>query len=719
MNNNIVKKPITEELQESYKEYAQAVALERAIPDIKDGLKPVQRKIIFSMIKSSNTSDKPYVKSARIVGDTMGKYHAHGDSSIYGSLVNMAQKFNMGIPIIDGQGNFGTIDGDSAAAMRYTEARLSKYAEDFSFMINNGIGQYVDNFDGTLKEIAIIPTLIPNLLVNGSMGIAVGIATNIPQFSLNEIIEAAIKLINNPKIKNEEIYKIIQGPDFPCGATIDVSNMEEILNTGKGSFDIYATLEERKGNLYITEIPQNYAGSKETLIDDIAKKAESGRIPEIINIEDQSTNDILVELKLRRGSNIEQVKAKLYQYTGLKSSYSVNFTAVNDDKIIEFNLRNYLDIYIETSKKNLKELIYKEIENINKRLKKLNTFLFVSENIELIVDIITNAKDVKSAKNCLMNGEVKDINFSFKKYENEAKKLRLDEEQTEIILQTKLSQLINTDVIKVREEKEKLEKELIINEDLIKNKNSFDKFLIKKLKEISKNFGSQRKTKIKENIKIEKIKEIKIKDEEIYALIDILGYIKFINKSSYSSMTDFDSYKIIPLINTDRLGLFFEDGSLRYIDPLKVGISNISTKGEAIDVLTNSEGLKLLFVLPQKEIEESKILFVSHNGFGKIIKGEEYKPTGKALYKKILASKLSKDDKYILISSLKKDVKHIEVESNDRILKFKISEINEYGKSAKGMILINKKYTPLIDARIDNFKTEAIKKRGMVGSKKS
>lgn len=718
MNANTAKSSITDELKNSYKEYAEAVALDRAIPDIKDGLKPVQRRIIYSMIKSDNLSNKPYVKSARIVGDTMGKYHPHGDSSIYGALTNMAQDFNMNIPLIDGQGNFGTIDGDGAAAMRYTEARLSKYAESYASMINEGIGKYVDNFDGSLQEIAIIPTLVPNLLINGTSGIAVGIATNIPQFSMSEIIDASIKLIKNPNTRNQALYRLVQGPDFPCGGTVDVSNMESILDTGQGSFNIYAKLEERKGNLYVTEIPQTYSGNKEGLVQDIAKKVEAGKIPEITSIEDQSTDDILIELRLRRGSDIEQVKSKLYSYTGLKSSFSVNMLAIDDNKIFNFNLRDYLEIYVDTCRINLAEEVNKNVSNVKKKLKKLNTLLFVSENINLIIDIITNAKNINAARSCLKNGNTKDIAFSLKKYKTEACKLRLDDEQADTILQTRLSQLINTDVVKVRKEKEDSEKLLVFYTELLDDSGKLDKYLIERLNEIKKEFGRPRRTILKNNVKLDEIEEVEIPVEEIYALIDVLGYIKFINKASFSSANNLDGYKIIKMSNNDRLGFFCSDGQIRYIDPLDIGISNLSDKGSAIESIFKTANLKYLEILPQKEILGSKFIYISKDGYGKIINGEEYKPTGTALYKKVLGSKLQKEDEYIFIKKIS-DEKNIEVESSERILRFKIDELNIYGKAAKGMLVLNKKYLPLISARVDDFKMEKIGKRASVGEKKN
>lgn len=390
---------------------------------------------------------------------------------------------------------------------------------------------------------------------------------------------------------------------------------------------------------------------------------------------------------------------------------------MDGNKIIEFNLKDYLKTYIDTCKENLTKSILKRNEDIQKRLKKLNTLLFVSENIELIVDIIKNSKDIQAARDCLMHGKISNIDFSLVKYKNAAKKLRLDEEEADIILQTKLSQLVNTDVIKVKKEKGILEKELKTNTDILNSENKFNVYLINKLKSIKNKFGKDRKTKIKNSFHVEEIREVEAEPEEIYALINTLGYIKFINKASYSMASDLSEYVIISMMSNDRLGLFYEDGYLRYIDPSIVGITNISSKGDAIEYLTQADNLKYLLAIPQTTIESSKILFVSQEGYGKIIDGKEYVPTGKALYKKVLASKLNKDDVYLTIEVFK-DQEFIEVESQDRILKFKINEVSEYGKQARGMIVLNKKYLPLISVSTSNFKSDKVGKRASVGTRK-
>lgn len=711
----IEKINIGEELRNSYLEYSKSFALERSLPDIRDGLKPVQRRIVYSMLQSGNIHSKPYTKCARIVGDVMGKYHPHGDSSIYFAMTNIAQPFNTNIPIIDGQGNFGTIDGDSPAAMRYTEARLTEYAESFAEMLKSGLGEYVDNFDGSLKEPSVIPTLIPNLLVNGSYGIAVGISTSIPSFNLNELIDAAIKLINTPNAQDKTLYSIIKGPDFPCGGSIDASGMTSILKNGKGSFDVYAKLEEKKGNLYITEIPQTYAGNKEGLIVDIINKVNDGRIPEISNVEDQSAEDVLIELKLRRGSNVEQVRAKLYKYTGLKSSYAVNMVATLGDNIVEFNLRNYLSEYIKFAQDSLKNELLYEITNLNKKIKRLETIIFASENIELITEIITKSENINDVKKCLSKGNVSNIKFSLKKYESAAKKLRLNEEEIDIILQIKLSSLVKTDVVKLKEENDRTKSLLLEKESIVNSDDKLNTYLIQNLKRIKKEFGIQRRTEIIEDVKLEKIVEKEVEPEEVYVLIDALGYLKVINRSSFSSVNDLSMYDAYPIMNNDRLAFFYEDGYIRYLDIKDLKVENISAKGEAIDSMLDAHNCTYFEVISQSELEKSNILFVSQAGYGKIINGQEYVPTGKALYRKIVGSKLNKDDTYILIKKIT-DEEFIEVESAERILRFKVDEVSTYGKSARGMILMNKKYLPLIKVRLSDFLSDKIGKRAGAGT---
>lgn len=716
MVDNIFNVNCKDELKESYTAYAKAVAIDRALPDIRDGLKPVQRRILYSMYKNGNTHDKPYRKSARIVGDVMGKYHPHGDSSIYEAMAKMSEVYSMNIPLIDGQGNFGSVDGDKPAAMRYTEARLQEASEEFLKNLDKNTVEFCPNFDNTLQEPEILPVMLPNLLINGASGIGVGIATNIPTFNSKEILDAAIRIIKNPNVRDSSIYNIIPGPDFPLGGIIDKKNIIKIYKTGNGSFDIYGQIKKEGSSLIITEIPQTLSGNKEMLIDDIIKKVGSGKIPEITSIEDQSSKDIRIVLKVKKSSNMDNVIAKLYQYTMLKSSFTVNMTGVYKNHIQEFNLREYLNIYIEHIKTIQGRFLETELIQKQTRISEVEGLIYALENIKLIIEIVTGSDKISSVRSCLSTGDVGGIKFETREFQEKAKKIRLKDTQIDIILRTRLSSLVGMEKVKLLEEKKLLQQDVQDLNNTLNNADIFNSNLIEKLKQIKNKYGSSRKSTIKD-IDIQKVQSV---DEAYtaYILIDNLGYVKKLDNASYSRIGEDvinNTDTILEIESNDRLALFTKDGNLYYIEVKDFKKNSAQDRGDVLEKFLDKCSYKdVLYISSEKDLYNEQLLFVSKNGYGKIVGGENFRPQGKAKFKKVKASNLEDGD-YILNIYNSKNIEDIELETADRILRFSIDEIPSQGKSARGVYLFNKKYLPLTQARVKDFKTETKSKRALAG----
>lgn len=646
----------------------------------------------------------------------MGKYHPHGDSSIYEAMAKMSEDYSMNIPLIDGQGNFGSVDGDKPAAMRYTEARLEKTSMEFLKNLEKESVNFVPNFDNSLKEPEVLPVMLPNLLVNGSSGIGVGIATNIPSFNLKEILDASIKLVKNKNVRDATLFSTVTGPDFPLGGIVDNKNLEKVYKTGKGSFDIYGIVQKEKSNLVITEIPQTLSGNKTGLIDDIIKKVELGKIPEITGVEDQSGKDIRIVLNLRRGVNADSVIAKLYKYTLLKSSFAVNMTGVYKDKIKEFNLREYLEIYVEFIREIKQKSLQFELNKLKTREVEVEGLIFALENIKIIVEIITGADKIASVRDCLSKGDVSGIKFETRGFKEKAKKIRLKDAQIDIILRTRLSALVGMEKIKLLEEQGELRKNISAIEKELKDEDVFDKNLIKELQEFKKLYGKDRKTIVKE------INENALEEKEeittCYILLDELGYLKKVDNMSFARISEetLKSFvKTVEMDSNDRLAIFTKDGSLFYIDINALKKSTAADRGEPLEnFLENRTHEDVLYITTEKSLYTEKLLFVTKNGFGKFVNCEDYKPTGTAKYKKVKGSNLEKGD-YILNIFKKEDVVDLEVETENRILRFKADEIPYQGKAARGVYLFNKKYLPLKAVRIDNFKEDKISKRALAG----
>ena len=533
MSNEFIQTEYSEIMQKSYIDYAMSVIVSRALPDVRDGLKPVQRRCLYDMYELGIRWDKPYRKSARIVGDTMGKYHPHGDSSIYGALVVMAQDFKMGQPLVDGHGNFGSIEGDGAAAMRYTEARLTKLTQEaFLSDLDKEVVEFVPNFDETEKEPSVLPARIPNLLVNGSEGIAVGMTTAIPPHNLGEVIDALIALIRDSSLTNQDLMKYVKGPDFPTGGiVVNASDLEQIYSTGTGRIRIRGKVEvekvprsERK-RIVITQIPYPMIGAGiGKFLNDVASLADSKLGSDIADISNQSSKEgIRIVLELRKGADEEYIKKLLYKKTRLEDTFSVNMLAVSNGKPETLSLHDILEAHIEfqfeiaTKKyRNLLdgELAKKEIQE---------GLIRAVDVIDLIIEILRGSKDRSMARNCLVTGNTDGIRFKTKKSKADAAKLRFTEAQANAILEMRLYKLIGLEIDALMAEYEETKKKIERYTDILNNYSSMADVIVRQLEEFRKNYANERRTMICEEEEIV-LEERKAEAYPCVLLMDRFGY---------------------------------------------------------------------------------------------------------------------------------------------------------------------------------------------------
>jgi len=531
---NIIRTEYSEIMQKSYIDYAMSVIVSRALPDVRDGLKPVQRRTLYDMYELGIRYDRPYRKCARIVGDTMGKYHPHGDSSIYDALVVMAQEFKKGQALVDGHGNFGSIEGDGAAAMRYTEARLEKITQEVYLNdLDKDVVDFVSNFDETEKEPEVLPVRVPNLLLNGADGIAVGMATSIPPHNLNEVVDGVIAYMKNNEITNEELMQYIQGPDFPTGGI--VVNKDELLSIyekGTGKIKLRGKVEIEKGKagrnlLVITEIPYTMIGANiGKFLNDVAGLVESKKTTDIVDISNQSSKEgIRIVLELKKGTDIENLTNMLYKKTRLEDTFGVNMLAVANGKPETLSLKqiieHHVDFQFEVTTRKYNTLLSKEKEKqeIQEGLIK------ACDVIDLIIEILRGSKNREQVKNCLVNGATEGIRFRTKTSEKQAKKLGFTEKQAAAILDMRLYKLIGLEIEALTKEHEETLKKIAQYEDILNHYHSMAAVIIKELKAVKKAYGKPRKTQI-ENGKEAVYEEKKIEEAEVVFLMDRFGYAK-------------------------------------------------------------------------------------------------------------------------------------------------------------------------------------------------
>ena len=693
-NNNIIQTEYSEHLQKSYIDYAMSVIVSRALPDVRDGLKPVQRRTLYDMYELGVRYDRPYKKSARIVGDTMGKYHPHGDSSIYGAMVVMAQDFKEGLPLIDGHGNFGSIEGDGAAAMRYTEARLKKITQEaYLADLDKNVVDFMPNYDETETEPVVLPVKVPNLLVNGAEGIAVGMATSIPTHNLGEVIDGVIAYMKNPDITTEQMMEYIPGPDFPTGGI--VANKDDLLSiyeTGAGKIKIRGKVEVEqvkggKERLVITQIPYTMIGANiGKFVNDIYGLVDSKATTDIVDISNLSSKEgIRIVLDLKKGADIEALKNLLYKKTKLEDTFGVNMLAVADGRPETMGLiqiiRHSVNFQFEVNTRKYTTLLAKERDK-----KEIQEGLIEACNvIDLIIEILRGSKNIKDAKRCLTQGDISNIELKSFESEKKATQLRFTERQATAILEMRLYRLIGLEIEALMKEHEQTLANIAEYEDILSNRGSMAKVIIKELKAIKKAYAVPRKTEL-DNLEAAVIVKKEIEVADVVLLMDRFGYVKTVDPSVYErnkEAADSENKYIFTVKNIDRVCVFTNTGQLHMIKVLDMPYGKFRDKGTPIDNLSNydSKVENMVFIAPLEEVVNNKLIFATKLSMLKVVAGSEFEVSRKTS----MATKLGDGDEVLTVGYLADNQTMVMHSKKDMFLRIETSTIPEKKKMAAGV----------------------------------
>lgn len=724
-DSRIIKTEYSEVMQKSYIDYAMSVIIARALPDVRDGLKPVQRRTLYDMHELGIRYDRPYRKSARIVGDTMGKYHPHGDSSIYEALVVMTQEFKKGMPLVDGHGNFGNIEGDGAAAMRYTEARLQKVTQEaFLADLDKDVVDFVPNFDETEREPSVLPVKIPNLLVNGSEGIAVGMATSIPPHNLSEVIDAAKAYMQNPGITTKELMKYIKGPDFPTGGI--VINKDELLSiyeTGAGKIKIRGKVEIEKAkggktNLVITEIPYPMIGANiSKFLSDVAWLAESKKTQDIVDISNQSSKEgIRIVIELKKDADVNNFTNMLYKKTRLEDTFGVNMLAISGGRPETMGLRQIIkesvDFQFEVAGRKYKTLLEKERER-----REIQEGLIKACNvIDLIIEILRGSKDRAMVKACLTEGKTEGIKFKSKESKVMAVQLRFTEKQANAILEMRLYKLIGLELEALIKEHEETMANIYRYEDILERRDSMAQVIINELDAIKKEYGRPRRT-VVENGEEAVYEEKKLEEMEVMCLIDRFGYAKTVDMPTYErykEAADTENKYLLSCKNTGRICVFTNTGQLHTIKVSDIPFGKFRDKGIPLDNISNYSAEKehIVLVTGQSQLNLYRVIFVTKLSMVKIVDGGEFDVSKRT----VAATKLQDGDEVVSVSILKEQSNIVLQTAGGYFLRFAIEEIPEKKKGAvgvRGMKLGSKDYIEEV-YYMQNMTAQSVEYKGKI-----
>lgn len=691
---NVIPTDYAEVMQKSYIDYAMSVIISRALPDVRDGLKPVQRRTLYDMYELGIRYDRPYRKCARIVGDTMGKYHPHGDSSIYEALVVMSQDFKKGMPLIDGHGNFGNIEGDGAAAMRYTEARLQKVTQEaFLADLDKDVVDFVPNFDETEKEPSVLPVKIPNLLVNGSEGIAVGMATSIPPHNLGEVIDAVKAYMLNNEITTKELMRYLKGPDFPTGGiVINKDELEDIYETGTGKIKLRGKVEFQKGkagktNVVITEIPYTMIGANiAKFLSDVAALSETKKTQDIVDISNQSSKEgIRIVIELRKDADPENFVNMLYKKTRLEDTFGVNMLAIANGRPETMGLKQIIkanvDFQFEVATRKYTNLLAKEQER-----KEIQEGLIKACNvIDLVIEILRGSKDRAMAKACLVEGKVDGIKFKSKESRIMAAQLMFTEKQANAILEMRLYKLIGLELEALINEHEETMANIYRYEDILDRRDSMAQVIMNELDGFKKEYSHPRKTVI-ENGQEAVYKEKELEEMDVIFLMDRFGYAKTVDVSTYErnkEAADAENKYIFTCKNTGRLCLFTTTGQMHTIKVLDLPYGKFRDKGTPIDNVSNfsQKTEEIVYITSQKELNLCQVIFATAQSMLKVVDGGEFDVTKRT----VAATKLAEGDSVVSVTALT-DQRNIVLQTKAGFfLRFAVDEIPEKKKGAIGV----------------------------------
>ena len=695
MAEKIIKTEYSEEMQRSYMNYSMSVITARAIPDARDGLKPVQRRVLYDMSELHLNHDKPHRKSARIVGDTMGKYHPHGDSSIYDTLVVLSQDFKKGMPLVDGHGNFGSIEGDGAAAMRYTEARLEKFAEEVYLKDLDKTVRFVPNYDETEKEPEVLPVRVPNLLINGSEGIAVGMSTSIPPHNLGEVVDLVKAYIDKPEMGTEEMLALMPGPDFPTGGIIaNKKDLAAIYETGIGKIKLRGRMEVELGKrradrdkLVITEIPYTMIGAGiNKFLTDIADLVETKKLPDVVDISNQSNKEgIRIVLELRKDADIDRIRNILYKKTKLEDTFGVNMLAIAGGRPETLNLKgilkNFLDFQHENTQKKYSVLLQKELDK-----KEVQEGLIrACDVIDLIIAVLRGSKNLKDAKACLMEGDTSKISFKMPGFEEDAKKLRFTERQATAILEMRLYKLIGLEILALEKEHRETLKKIKTYEAILKNRGKMDEVIKEDLDRIKAEFAVPRKTLIedgKEAVYEEEPEQVR----EVVFVIDRFGYCKLLDRSVCDKniqAVQTESRWVVPCMTDDKIAVFTDTGNLHQIKVSDIPAGKMKDKGTPIDNISKYDGTaeEIIFLTCGAAMKEKNLVFATRMGLVKQVPATEFETNNRT----VASTKLQDGDRVAEVMLAEGQTDAVIQTDNGVFLRFMLEEIPEMKKNSRGV----------------------------------
>ena len=690
----VIRTEYSDVMKKSYIDYAMSVIIARALPDVRDGLKPVQRRTLYDMYELGIRYDRPYRKCARIVGDTMGKYHPHGDSSIYEALVVMAQDFKKGMVLVDGHGNFGSIEGDGAAAMRYTESRLAKITQEaYLADLDKDIVDFVPNFDETEKEPEVLPVRIPNLLVNGAEGIAVGMATSIPTHNLGEVIDAVKAYMRNNEITTEELLTYLKGPDFPTGGiVVNKDDLPSIYETGTGKIKLRGKVEVENGKggkkrLVISEIPYTMIGAGiGKFLNDVCALVEAKKTNDIVDISNQSSKEgIRIVLELKKDADIENLKNMLYKKTRLEDTFGVNMLAVADGRPETMGLRqiieHHVDFQFELMTRKYKTLLAKELAK-----KEIQEGLIKAcDVIDLIIEILRGSKSIKDAKKCLIHGTVENITFKTAASKKKAAKLCFTEKQATAILEMRLYKLIGLEIEALMKEHEETLKNIEKYEDILNNYDSMTNVIIDELEGYKKAYARERRTVI-ENGKEAIYEENRVEEQDVILLLDRFGYAKTVDVATYErnkEAADSENKHIVPCKNTGKVCIFTNTGKMHQVKVSDIPYGKFRDKSVPIDNLGNYDSAQeeIVYLCAEEELKDAKLLFVTRQSMLKQVAGEEFLVSKRTT----AATKLQEADEVVAVIKVLEEQNIVLQTEGGYFLRFLLSEVPEKKKGAVGV----------------------------------
>ena len=676
VRNGILRLPIEKEMKTSYLDYSMSVIVGRALPDVRDGLKPVHRRILYALNDMGLKFNKPHRKSARAVGEVLGKYHPHGDMAVYDAMVRMAQPFSLRYPLIDGQGNFGSVDGDSPAAMRYTEVRLAKISNEMLRDIDKETVEWRDNFDGTLKEPVILPAVLPNLLVNGSSGIAVGMATNMPPHNLNEVVDAILAFIDNPDMETRELMDYIRGPDFPTGGIIyGRRGIFDAYSTGKGIIKVRAKTHFEEDHLIVTEIP--YQTNKSSLLKSIAGLVKKGIVQGVADLRDESDRKgIRIVVKLKKDAVPEVVQNQLFKHTSLESTFGISNIALVDGQPRLLTLKDLIFEYIKHRRNIIERRTKYDLRKAEERKHVLDGLLVALDNIDEVIKIIRGSADAKEAGGKLME------------------KFSLSQVQVKEILSMRLQSLTSMEATSLQKEREEKAREIDRFKRILTKPGEIDRIIKEELEELKKVYGDERRTEIVD-AEVEMDIEDLIPEEEVVIIVTSQGYIKRLSLDEYRAqrrggkglvgmkMKENDTISDVFISSThDYVLIFSSDGKVFAVKGYRIPSGSRHSMGRAVVNLIPIEG-EIRAMLSVRDFSDGKLVFSTRKGI--------IKKTKLSLYRNIRSSgiraiNLKEGDELVKVKLLEGGEKIVISSAKGNACVFNEEDVRSMGRTAAGVI---------------------------------